>query len=73
MGCPDLRKYQPFDYNPKKSIDDDILCRKELVDAIYNLIVETDLSDSLTIGITGRWGSGKTTVINFLRDRLEKS
>ena len=68
-----MEGYLSFDYNPKESIDDDILCRKELVDAICNLINKTDLSTSLTIGITGKWGSGKTTVINFLRNKLKEN
>lgn len=53
------------------NISEDILKRKELVDSLFKLIMETDLTESICIGICGKWGSGKTTVINFVKQRIE--
>lgn len=61
---------QDFSDVPKFHMTDDILHRKELVESICNLIEKRKISDSLTIGICGPWGTGKTTFINFIKEQL---
>lgn len=59
------------DYRPKTSLKEDALNRRELVDVISDIITSSNLSDSLTIGIIGKWGSGKTTVVNFVKESIQ--
>lgn len=57
---------------PKDNISEDLFHRKELVDSLVNIIKTCDVSRSVAIGICGKWGSGKTTLINFIRENIEK-
>lgn len=52
--------------------EDDILNRGSLVASISSLICEADLDKSVAIGICGRWGSGKTSAINLIRESLRE-
>lgn len=56
--------------NPIDSSADDLLGRGEFVDALYQQIESLELTDSIVFGLTGRWGEGKTSVINILRQKL---
>ena len=64
---------QISDDEPKQSISEDLLYRREVVDSLSNLIRTYDKSESLTIGICGAWGSGKTSLINFIKEQLQDS
>lgn len=64
-------KLSTSDYNPKRSIKDDLLHRKELVQSLSEIIVSSDVSNGLVIGISGKWGSGKTTVLNFIKEHIQ--
>lgn len=66
-----LMKLSTSDYNPKRSIKDDLLHRKELVQSLSEIIVSSDVSNGLVIGISGKWGSGKTTVLNFIKEHIQ--
>lgn len=48
----------------------DALNRDNLVSALASFIGHKDNSSHLTIGLLGHWGSGKSTVIRLLKDRL---
>jgi len=63
-------KYVLYNHGPVKSIKEDILYRKELVDAVSDLITKADTSESFTIGICGKWGTGKTSFINFIKEKI---
>lgn len=58
----------PPNHEPVLSRSEDTLCRGELVESLFEIIQNSDKNCSLTIGICGKWGSGKTTLINFLKD-----
>ena len=58
----------PPNHEPVLSCSEDTLCRRELVESLFEIIQDSDKNRSLTIGICGKWGSGKTTLINFLKD-----
>lgn len=56
---------------PLYSEEEDLLDYKQYVDQVFAYIKYfLDKKDSAIIGIAGNWGDGKTTVINFLRNRL---
>ena len=74
------------DYSKETIMDDDSLLldkpiqldsedkleRSKIVDAIMDRVLSHTSKDSITIGIEGSWGSGKTSVINLVMDRIIK-
>lgn len=52
--------------------EDDLLERDLIIKSIYNQIMEFPYPDSFTMGITGGWGTGKTSVLNLLKNKLKK-
>lgn len=57
---------------PVSNLENDRLHRKELVQMICKIIQNQDVSNSYTIGIIGKWGSGKTSIINFIKEELKE-
>lgn len=55
---------------PVERIDNDKLTYRELAKRIASSILEYKGNHSFSIGITGSWGSGKTTVLNFVKNYL---
>lgn len=55
---------------PIQSHEVDLLHREKFVNSIVNLLCNNDDDDSLTIGLYGEWGSGKTSIINMIYERL---
>ena len=55
----------PYD-SPETSKEPDILGRWPLAVNVFDLIRSTPEEWSLRIGIYGRWGEGKTTVLKFI-------
>jgi predicted KAP-like P-loop ATPase len=51
----------------------DILGRLRFVQDFYAQIVEFPSEGSFVFGLNGAWGSGKTSVLNLLRNRLRKN
>ena len=51
----------------------DLLGRKRLAKQIFDLIQNTDPNWSIRIGIYGKWGSGKTTILNYISNLAEES
>ena len=47
--------------------EDDLLERSAMSKDVAKLILSTQDKESLTVGIIGSWGSGKSTVLNFIR------
>jgi len=56
---------------PKKTIDQDYLNRKPFINIVTGLIKE-NIETPYSIGIYGDWGSGKTTIMNFVKDSIEE-
>jgi len=56
---------------PIKDENDDILGRNFFVDSIANLIADYNETESMAIGISGEWGSGKTSVLNLIEKKLK--
>lgn len=57
---------------PIKSSDEDRLKRTRFSDGIAESILGYNPTDSAVIGLIGPWGSGKTSVINMVVERLRK-
>jgi Cdc6-like AAA superfamily ATPase len=55
---------------PIASSSDDLLGRLPFVDEIVDLAITTPKHWSPRIGIYGSWGSGKTSVLNMVQERL---
>ena len=51
-----------------EKVEDDLLGRKRLAERIALDIIGWKPDDSLVIGLYARWGDGKTSVINFIKD-----
>ncbi|MBR6123169.1 hypothetical protein IKQ19_06180 [Candidatus Saccharibacteria bacterium] len=45
---------------------------QKIADRLFDLITKSE-TKGLTIGLEGSWGSGKSTVVNLLRKKLEKT
>ena len=52
---------------------EDKLERSKIVDAIKNRITNHTSKESITIGIEGSWGSGKTSIINLVLNKFDKN
>ncbi|MDJ1466960.1 KAP family P-loop NTPase fold protein [Xanthocytophaga flava] len=59
--------------NPITKAEDDKLQRYTFSMQIANIILNRRDKDSLTIGIFGAWGEGKTSVLNFIQTALKDS
>jgi len=58
---------------PINKKDEDFLGRKDFAEAVTNAIINSNVEDeSLTIGLYGKWGSGKTSIINMILEDIEK-
>lgn len=58
---------------PIEKIEQDILGRSNTAEELSRHILEYKDEDSLTIGIIGEWGSGKTSFINMTLETLRKN
>ena len=53
-------------------IEEDILSRSSLAENVYRQIININSKKSFSIGITGEWGSGKTSFINLIKELVKK-
>lgn len=61
-------------YNSDKPIedfDDDILGRGYFAKRLGETILSIDTKDTITIGLYGKWGSGKTSIINLVLKEID--
>jgi len=52
---------------------DDQLERSKFAERIFKLIDGTSIDSHLRVGVYGEWGSGKTTVLNFIKRHCERN
>jgi len=65
------KSHPPFyDDAPLKDPSSDRLGRAKLAGAIANAIVRMNSQNGFVLSLEGPWGSGKTTVINFIQHFL---
>lgn len=56
---------------PANKVEDDLLGRDHLVEAIAEMVADEKQGTPFTIGLLGNWGSGKSTVMKMLQDALK--
>jgi len=59
-----------FQDSPITKSGNDKLNRGRFVNAVVEEIKTIDASRSFTIGMYGKWGTGKTSLINLFREKL---
>lgn len=52
--------------------EEDVLGRKKFIESFFDILTSYKDTDSLTIGLYGKWGSGKTSIINLTTTKLKK-
>ncbi|MEK4521158.1 P-loop NTPase fold protein [Psychrobacillus sp. FSL W7-1493] len=57
--------------NPIETIEDDVLDRKKFAIHLGNALVDWHQKESLVVALTGKWGSGKSSIINMAIQQLE--
>ena len=62
-----------FRGNPIKHGSEDLLDRSGIADSISRLICNDNQKECCTIGILGPWGCGKSSIINMIRENVEKN
>ena len=55
---------------PISKIEEDLLGRNNFIETLRNTIISQEIDSSHVIGITGKWGDGKTSVINILKREI---
>lgn len=61
-----------FEDNPISFSDDDLLGRRDFVESLAQAILNIDNGKCLTISLMGKWGSGKSSIINMVKDYWDK-
>ena len=56
---------------PIKSSSEDVLNRNSFAENLAKVLLEYNVSEGFAIGIYGKWGSGKTSVINMILEHIE--
>ncbi|MBE6052268.1 MAG: hypothetical protein E7214_16935 [Clostridium sp.] len=57
---------------PINELNDDVLGRKVFAKQLANAILSFNSEDSFTIGLYGKWGSGKTSIINMMQKEIDE-
>jgi hypothetical protein len=58
-------------YMPDTAAKTDLLGREGIVNGLKNSISSIEVEGSFVIGMYGKWGEGKTTILNILEEKLE--
>lgn len=61
-----------FQDRPVSKISNDGLAYDELAKRIASAIINNTWKESFSIGVTGSWGTGKSSILLFVKDLLEK-
>lgn len=56
----------------EKDVDYDLLNRSGIINQLYMSIVSCKSNSAFVIGLEGEWGSGKTTIINSVKRKLQE-
>ena len=61
-----------LDDAPKRAPGEDALGHASFADRLAEVLFNIDAPDGYVVGLHGPWGSGKSSVLNFVCDQLEK-
>ena len=75
MANPKKKSTEPYPERPILGIENDTLDRLNFVERLAAALVNAKkhMSTGVVIGITGSWGSGKSSILNLLHEFIEKS
>lgn len=54
----------------EKDVDYDLLERQNVINLLYKTITESNPDKGFVISLEGKWGSGKTTIINIVKKNI---
>lgn len=57
---------------PILTCEEDTLKRKYFAELMAKALVNLQNSDTFTVGLYGRWGNGKTSLVNMMLKEIEK-
>lgn len=57
----------------EKDVDYDLLNKKDVINQLYNAIINCYPKNNFTIGLNGKWGTGKTTIVNNVLRIIEQN
>ena len=57
----------------ERDVHYDLLNRGHIIDSLFNAITYSKPDLSYVIGLEGEWGSGKTTIINIVKDGIKEN
>jgi hypothetical protein len=57
----------------EKDVDYDLLERTSVINLLHNTILNSNPNEGFVISLEGNWGSGKTTIINNVKNKLGDS
>ena len=66
-----LPEYRLTSDNPKENDERDLLGYDRVVEKLYQILINQESKKSLTIGLVGPWGNGKSSIIQMLLDKLK--
>ena len=65
-------EYTLGDDQPKKNLKDDRLGYAPFARRLANVVINMSVPNGYVVGLHGKWGSGKTTVVNFILEHLTR-
>lgn len=68
--CPDLQLHPD---EPIVNSEHDSLNRGKLAESIASRILSRDTESCMVVGISGPWGSGKSSLLNLIRERIDEA
>ena len=58
---------------PIENIGADLLNRASFSEQLANAILSYTNTDNFTISVCGKWGSGKTSILNMIEKHIDKT
>lgn len=67
----DHKDFTMYDDQPIREESDDRLSRKIMAKKLSEVICNIHFNSSFAIGVSGEWGSGKTSILNMVKNNLD--
>ena len=73
MESTNTIKVKNLSDSPITDESQDCLRRVPFTESLYREIISIPFEDSFCFGLYGSWGEGKTSVLNLLKNKLQKN